>query len=178
MHLNSSAAGHQSRAQVQAVWIKQATIRPLLPFPDEAKLLQRYLVDTVHVLADRFPNLRLAYFSSRIYAGYATSLLNPEPHAYESGFAVKWLIADQIEGDPDLSYDRERGLARSPWLAWGPYLWADGTKGRSDGLKYAVTDLRSDDGTHPSATGMQIVATQLLDFFSSDPTTRPWFMAR
>ena len=38
MHLNSSAAGHQSRAQVQAVWIKQATIRPLLPFPDEAKL--------------------------------------------------------------------------------------------------------------------------------------------
>ena len=167
-----------SRAQVQAVWIKQATIRPLLPFPDEAKLLQRYLVDTVHVLADRFPNLRLTYFSSRIYAGYATSQLNPEPHAYESGFAVKWLIADQIEGDPDLSYDQERGPARSPWLAWGPYLWADGTKGRSDGLKYAVTDLRSDDGTHPSATGMQIVATQLLDFFSSDPTTRPWFMAR
>ena len=44
----------------------------------------------------RYPNLRLAYLSSRIYAGYAQTALNPEPYAYESGFSVKWLIERQL----------------------------------------------------------------------------------
>ena len=50
----------------------------------------------VRMLKGRFPNLQLAYVSSRSYAGYATTELNPEPYAYESAFAVRWLIQDQI----------------------------------------------------------------------------------
>ncbi|MBI3697971.1 MAG: hypothetical protein HY238_24445, partial [Acidobacteria bacterium] len=158
------AAGVTAK-QVQVVWLKQAIIQPQRPFPAEAKRLQGYLVDTLRNLNDNYPNLKIAYLSSRIYAGYATTPLNPEPHAYEGAFAVKWAIADQIAG---------KGLAR-PWLAWGPYLWADGMKGRADGLRYLREDLQPSDGTHPSIAGREKVARQLLEFLKSHPTSRPWF---
>jgi len=90
--------------QVQAAWIKQANGGPTRPFPEEVKFLKECLVTNLHILADRFPNLRIAYISSRIYAGYTQVGGSPEPHAYESGFAVKWLIADQIAGNPELNY--------------------------------------------------------------------------
>lgn len=102
--------------QVQAVWLKQAIIQPSRPFPAEAKRLQEYLIATVQNLTSRYPNLKIVYLSSRIYAGYAASPLNPEPHAYESGFAVRWTIADQIAGKPELNYDAAKGAVRSPWL--------------------------------------------------------------
>ena len=161
--------------QVQAVWLKQAIIMPQRPFPAEAKRLQGYLAATLHNLAARYPNLKIAYLSSRIYAGYATTPLNPEPHAYESAFAVRGVIASQIAGHAELNYDPSKGPVRSPWLAWGPYLWADGIKPRSDGLTYLPADLGSD-GTHPSPSGREKVAQLLLDFLKKDPTSRPWFL--
>ena len=163
--------------QVQAVWIKQANAGPNRPFPEEVIALQEHLVMNLHVLADRFPNLKITYLSCRIYAGFAETPLNPEPHAYESAFAVKWLIADQIAGKPELNYDPEKGVVRSPWLAWGPYLWSDGVKGRSDGLIYTREDL-AEDGTHPAMSGRKKVAAQLLSFLKSDPTARLWFIER
>ena len=68
------------------------------------------------------------------------------------------------------------GKLGRPWLGWGPYLWTDGLRGRSDGLKWRCTDVQSD-GTHPSPDGVHSVAKQLLNSFTSDPTTRPWFVA-
>ena len=41
----------------------------------------------LNMAKERYPNLRVAYLSSRIYAGYATTPLNPEPYAYESAFS-------------------------------------------------------------------------------------------
>ena len=168
-------AANVTPKQVQVAWIKQATPGPTRPFPAEVKTLQGYLLQTVQVLANRFPNLKIAYLSNRIYAGFATSALNPEPHAYETAFAVKWLIADQISGMPELNYDSEKGEVRSPWLAWGPNLWADGLKARGDGLTYARDDL-GDDGTHPSMSGRAKVAKQLLAFLKTDSTAQPWFV--
>ena len=162
--------------QVQAVWIKQAIQRPQRPFPVEAKTLQNDLVANLHILAGRFPNLKIAYLSSRIYAGYTNSPLNPEPFAYEDGFAIKWLIADQMAGNSELNYDPTKGTVRSPWLAWGPYLWADGITPRSDGLTYTREDLAGD-GTHPSASGQEKVANLILTFLKNDPTARPWFLS-
>lgn len=161
--------------QVQVAWVKEADARPTEPFPIHAERLQSELARIAQILKDRFPNLKIAYYSSRIYAGYATTALNPEPFAYESGFAVKWLVERQIDGDPELNFDPARGEVKAPWLAWGPYLWADGLTPRQDGLIWECDDFR-DDGTHPSESGRQKVATLLLDFFKSEPTARPWFL--
>jgi len=162
-------------AQVQAAWIKEADANPRDPFPGHARTLQRELVAIVQHMRQRYPNLKVVYLSSRIYGGYARTPLNPEPFAYETGFAVKWLIEDQIRGDPALNFDPARGPAKAPWLSWGPYLWANGTVKRADGLFYEEDDLGGD-GTHPSPRGCQKVARLLLEFFKSDTTARPWFL--
>ena len=165
--------------QVQVAWVKQANARPTEPFPIEAKRLQADLIRTLQNLHDKFPNLKIAYLSSRIYGGYALTPLNPEPHAYESGFAVKWVIAGQISGSPELNYDPAKGPVRSPWVAWGPYLWADGIQGRKiDKLVWTRNDLAERDGTHPSESGRRKVAQLLMDFLKTDPTSKPWFPAR
>ncbi|MCI0428155.1 MAG: hypothetical protein L0Z46_09090 [Nitrospiraceae bacterium] len=166
-----------TRNQVQAAWVKQAVPQPFRTFPEEPRLIQGYLKETVQNLARFFPHLKIVYLSSRTYGGYARSTLNPEPHAYEGGFAVKWLIASQIADDPELNYDPAKGPVRSPWLAWGPYLWSDGLKGRSDGLTYAASDFNSD-GTHPSQQGREKVSRQLLSFLKRDQTSRPWFVGQ
>ncbi len=149
--------------QVQAVWLKEAIARPTEPFPADARRLQNDLRAILGILRTRYPNLRLVFLSSRTYGGYATSALNPEPYAYDSGFAVKWTVQDRIEG-----------RLSGPWVGWGPYLWTDGTRGRKDGFTWTCTDTRSD-GTHPSPSGRLRIAQLLLRFFTSDPLARPWF---
>jgi hypothetical protein len=165
-----------SRAQVQVAWLKEADAGPSEGFPKYARKLQEEMANIVRLMHERFPNLRLVYVSSRIYAGYATTRLNPETYAYESGFSVKWLIEQQIKGEPSLNYDRAKGEMKAPWLSWGPYLWAKGTEKRADGLAYEPTDLAGD-GTHPSESGRRKVAEQLLRFFKQDSTAKPWFLA-
>ena len=160
--------------QIQVAWVKQARANPaaLGEFPKHAEALKNDLAVIVRSLRGRFPNLKLVYLSSRIYAGYAATPLNPEPYAYESAFAVRGLIQDQIDGKPDLNLDPDRGEVRAPLLLWGPYLWADGVKGRkSDDLTWHREDLAGD-GTHPSDAGQRKVAALLLRIFQTDPTTR------
>jgi hypothetical protein len=136
----------------------------------------------VRALKTRYPHLQLVFFSSRIYAGYATTTLNPEPYAYESGFAVKWIIQaqiDQMRNGGTIVDTRAGDLSLNsgaPWLAWGPYLWADGTTPRSDGLVWLQNDLAAD-GTHPSQSGQQKVGSMLLAFFAGSSYTMPWFCA-
>lgn len=164
--------------QVQVVWMKQANARPTEPFPDHARKLESDLAATVKRLKSTFPNLRLIYVSSRTYGGYATTALNPEPYAYESAFAVRWLILRQVRGEMALNHDAQRGAVAAPVLLWGPYLWADGLTPRRDGFIWKREDFR-DDGTHPSVTsGRDKVARQLLAFFKSDPTAKVWFVRR
>ena len=165
-------------AQVQIVWLKQAQIGPakLGEFPKHARSLQDDTAVILRQLKTRCPNLRIAYLSSRIYAGYATGPLNPEPYAYESAFSVRWLIEAQMSGDPNLNCDPAKGQVKSPLLLWGPYLWADGVKGRqSDDLVWKREDLAGD-GTHPSPSGREKVAQLLLKFFKSDPNAKTWFL--
>ena len=65
----------------------------------------------------------------------------------------------------------------APVLLWGPYLWADGTVPRSDGLVWNCEDL-ADDGVHPSESGRQKVADMLLNFFTTDSLARVWFLPK
>jgi hypothetical protein len=164
-----------ARQQVQAVWLKEANAGPMLPFPVHAKELEDQQANILHILGDRFPNLKLVYISSRIFGGWAKTSLNPEPYAYESNFAVKWLVERQIKGDPELNFDPTQGPAKAPWLSWGPYLWANGTTPRKDGFFYVEDDLREDDRTHESEQGQDKVGRELIKFFKTDPTSRGWF---
>jgi hypothetical protein len=159
------AAEGISPREVQVVWLKEAIAGEDRPFPHDAKALRANLRLIAQILAQRFRNLRLIYTSSRTYGGYAVTALNPEPAAYDSGYAVRWLIQDRME-------KRLRG----PWIGWGPYLWTDGEKGRADGLTWTCADVQPD-GTHPSPAGAAKVARLLLRFFKSDPTAKTWFTA-
>jgi hypothetical protein len=183
IRIQNLAPAGLTEAQVQVAWLKVANAQPSASLPaanSDAYTMVAQMGDIVRAMKTRYPNLRLVYISSRIYAGYATSTLNPEPYAYETGFAVKWLVQAQIDQmrsgriDPragDLSYNS--GVA--PWIAWGPYLWADGMNTRSDGLTWARAELQSD-GTHPSQSGQQKVGAMLLDFFKYEPTAKAWFL--
>jgi hypothetical protein len=168
-------------AQVQAVWMKHARIAPAThgEYPAHGDELAGHIVKSLNIAREKFPNLRVAYLSSRIYAGYAVTGLNPEPYAYESGLVVRRLIRDQIAGDAKLNFDPAKGDVKSPLLLWGPYLWADGTTPRkSDGLTWKREDL-GPDGTHPSnPSGREKVAKLLLEFMKNDPNARGWFVAR
>lgn len=170
--------------QVQVLWLKQQlngdNLRQFGRFPASAEGLQDHLRTIVQIARQKYPNLRLAYLSSRGYGDYASA--DRGLGAYESGFAVKWLVEEQIAGDPALDHTGPDAVA--PWLSWGPYLWADGlgpdravggVPGRSDGLEWRCSDFNPD-GVHPNTAGQQKVARALNTFFRTDATTRPWFL--
>lgn len=162
-------------AQVQVAWIKLTLVRGG-DFPDKAQALQGYLQEIVHILHERYPNLHLVYLSSRTRSFTYWRGLSPEPLAFETGFAVKWLIEQQLAGDPALNFDPEQGAVTAPYLSWGPYLWIDGENVRADGRIWTQADM-TQDCTHPSASGNQQVAEMLYEFFTTDNTAVSWFLA-
>jgi hypothetical protein len=166
--------------QVQAIWLKQQIRGDNLgAFPGGAQTLRDRLRDIVTIARSKYPNLRVAYLSSRTYGDYHGPVRGTG--AYQQAFAVKFLIHDQIDGDARLDF-ADTGPA--PWLAWGPYLWAvglgaddqpGGIPGRADGLEWACSDFSSD-GIHPAAAGRTKVATSLMTFLKNDTTATPWFL--
>jgi len=165
-------------AQVQVAWIKEARGSPnsLGAFPVHAQVLRSDLEAIARSLKTNYPNIKIAYFSSRTraYTNYPLAE-SPEPFAYESAFSVRWAIEDQLNGAANLNFDPEKGPVVAPWMAWGPYLWADGTNPRSDGFVWLCSDLGGD-FTHPSPSGSDKVAHELLAFFKTHPTATPWFL--
>ncbi|MGQ0816330.1 MAG: hypothetical protein ACT4O1_18025 [Gemmatimonadota bacterium] len=177
-----------SEQQVQVAWVKMANSTPRRSLPDsaaDAYRLHAGLGNVLRALKTRYPNLQMVFLSSRTYAGFATTALNPEPYAYETGFANKWVIEDQIRqtapGTAPVTPSRAGNLdyrtGGVPWVAWGPYLWAgDQNHRRADGFYYVAADFQSD-GTHPSTSGESKVADLLLNFFKSSEFTSCWFLA-
>lgn len=155
-------------AQVQIVWLKTALAHQPPAFPGKAQLLQNTLRSIVQNLRTKFPQLKLIYLSSRTYGGYSETGLSNEPIAYESAFAVKWLIEEYLT-----ARNHDRSI---PWVSWGPYLWANGLTPRKDGLCWARSDFESD-GAHPSSQGVLKVAALLWRFFESDAAAQPWFFS-
>jgi len=154
--------------QVQVLWVKHARIQPEKygEFPEHAKELQGHIASSLDIARKTFPNLQVIHLSSRIYAGYASTRLNPEPYAYEGAFAVRWVIQDQLKAADGI---------KGPVVLWGPYLWADGlTPRKSDGLIWERKDL-GPDGTHPSPeSGREKVAKLLLNFVKTNPMAKGW----
>ncbi|HYM78861.1 MAG TPA: choice-of-anchor D domain-containing protein [Candidatus Dormibacteraeota bacterium] len=166
--------------QVVVVWMEDTDGIATGSFPSDITTMQseyETMMQTMHTL---FPNLKLVYFSSRVYGGYSNGVGkpdNPEPYAFEVGYAVKWAIQDQLNGNANLNYNPLLGPVVAPWMSWGPYYWSNGMLGRSDGLEWDCADF-SADGTHPSsAYGQLKVSTALLNFLKTDDTTIPWYLA-
>ena len=169
-----------TRAQVQAAWVLLAVARPAEnggDFPGHTNVFHDACVRIFNRMTSTFPNLRIAYQTTRIYAGYASTPLNPEPYCYEYGFAVRQLIQEQIAGNPALNADPALGKVRAPVLYWGPYVWGDGTTPRRDGLIWTPQDMRND-GTHPADSGRLKMSKYLLEFLQTDETSRRWFANR
>ncbi|MBS0264321.1 MAG: hypothetical protein JSS02_20450 [Planctomycetes bacterium] len=163
-------------AQVQVVWIKLANPGPSGDLAQHGKALQKDTTAVLQQARERFPNLRLAYLESRIFAGHATTGLNPEPYAYEGAFVVRWLIQAQQRGDRELNYKHGADAVKAPLLLWGTYLWGDGAEPRqSDGLVWNRDDFAAD-GTHPSEAGQRKVAELLLKFCKTDDQVKSWFV--
>jgi hypothetical protein len=204
--------------QVQVAWLKEANGRvhtyergclplgtkcvPLCdptvsgcvnsPNTTDAINLEMELGDILRAAKERWPNLKMVFLTSRIYGGYGVpSAGSPEPYAYETGFAVQFLIEAQIIQmrtgiiDPvagDLNYNN----GTAPWISWGPYFWADGPIPRSDGLVWCDGSLSPNppcngevdfesDGQHPKSVTKQV--NMMLNFFLNSPYTKPWFSA-
>jgi hypothetical protein len=163
-----------SPEQVQVAWIKHAEPGPS---PDTvplqyARKVKDDIAASLAITRSTFPNLRIAYLSSRIYGGYnivGIRRVNPEPFAYETAFSVRWVIQDQIKREQMDKFEE-------PVLMWGPYLWADGVIPRKgDNLVWERKDL-GEDGVHPSRIGAEKVARLLLEFFKYDAGAKKWFV--
>lgn len=172
-----------SENQVQAAWVKLQDAKPSVSLPADsadARVLLANLGLVLRALRVRYPNLGIVFLSSRSYAGYATTDLNPEPFAYESAFSVRWAIESQINEMRGLPWNPLAGTLNyaknlAPIIVWGPYLWAEPTP-RSDGLSWQRADFE-EDGTHPSQLGESKVGGILLEFFKSSPYARCWFVS-
>jgi len=167
--------------QVVAAWVDETDTTVTGTFPSDIAALQSELETISQNLHAKFPNLKLVYFGSRIYGGYSNNTTrppqDPEPFAYESGFAAKWAIQDQINGNANLNYNAANGPVMAPWMGWAAYTWANGLLARNDGTVWGCQDLQFD-GTHVSnPVGRQKEANMMIQFFKSDTTSVPWFVA-
>lgn len=167
--------GTLNRNQVQIAWIKITMAGPQ-NFPDHVSYLHERLVEIVHTAKLLLPNLKIVVLSSRTrsydinFPNTSQHGLSSEPYAYEDAFAVRDFIGEQIQNPTG-----RLNLASTPYLTWGPYLWIDGENPRSDGRIWPAQDLIVD-CTHPSQSGTQKAAAQLMAFFTTSPLTFPWFL--
>jgi hypothetical protein len=185
---NRLAAAGVTPEQVEVILWKNADKQPTVSLssttvcsptsPVDACMYEKFSGEMARFAKGWYTNTQQLFVHSRIYAGYANINLNPEPFAYENGFATKWLVNAQItqistgQIDPtagDLGYDV------APWIGWGPYFWASGTTPRNDGLTWLIGDYQTD-GTHPGPSAITKVADQMMLWYFSSAYT-PWFRA-
>lgn len=167
--------------QVQVMYVEVVLGNPTLSLPNsnaDTYQLVRAGGNQMRAIKTRYPNVHQTYVAPRDYAGYAKTTLSPEPYAYETAFAVKWLIQAQITqlatgiidplaGDLDLSV--------APWLTWGPYLWATSTP-RADGLFWTLSHYDPKDGMHFSKSGETKASSWMMSWFSSSPFSTCWLL--
>ncbi|QQR90475.1 MAG: hypothetical protein IPJ88_01645 [Myxococcales bacterium] len=163
-----------AQQEVNVIWIK-LSINKISSYDDPLAKFRQSLEDVIRVASSRYPNLKQVFLSSRTHAFTSDveniSLLNPEPFAYTSAFAVKDLIQASING--------QFSSEGFPLLVWGPYIWAEGSRNDNtlmNGFTWTINDVEGD-CTHPGPTGEEKVGQALLKFFLNDPLAAPWFRA-
>ncbi len=148
---NLANAG-ETKADVSVIWFMIANSINRKTVDEYSTTLESDVRDSLDLFAIEFPNLKIVWIQSMIYAGYSTVSGNYEPFAYESGKVAQRIVADQ-----DWPF----------FVGYGPYLWADGMTPRDDGLIWLCSDF-ADDGNHPAINGQIKHSDYLLQFFHED----------
>ncbi len=158
---------------VQAIWLLSGQ-QLQGTFPTIAQQLQATWRTMLETLKAKFPNAVLCFNTTDPYHGYSDQ--NYEPWVYEQGFALKWVLEEQIYGAA-LNYDPVAGPVTAPWCAWADYPWADGINARADGLDWICPDDVDYLGVHPSATGAEKLATRQVNALFHNSACWPWLIA-
>jgi hypothetical protein len=172
-----------SEKKVQVVWVATVIPDPAVELPQSTgNAFQEEIAygQIVRAAKQRWPNVQQIFFSGITYTGYATTHQYPEPYGYENSFAVRWTVGAQINQRRTGTIDPLAGdvLTNQPFIAWGPYLWGNGTANPpgSQAITWVPSDFNAD-GLHPHTTGVTKVGTALLNFFLASDLT-PWFRAQ
>jgi len=131
-------------------------------FPERFKEMQALMAKVLAHCVTIYPNLRIAYLTSDGFRHFSRL----EPHVWQEAFAVKWLIASQIQGADGTVFEGPQ--RRLPWMQWGPYIW-DNSWDRSYFWK---------DGVHPQDKAKEIVVAKYWDLLKADPVTKGWLSAK
>lgn len=170
-----------NRFQVQVIWLEEDNTQVTnTSFPSAPQELGTEFKALFKVLLENSPNLQICYLNARGYSGFVDDVSTASsglrhPRDYYNGWAMKWLIEDQIMGDTTLTF---MGTNRkSPVLDWSAYLWSDGNNPRNDGFfMQCPDDLKPDDGLHWSPSGNDKAGNAIFDRFYSDNEARKWFL--
>lgn len=87
----------------------------------DAYTLETELGEILRALKIRYPSLREVFLSSRTYGGYAATILNPEPYAYESVPAERLSGLGQHRSRD--TYGRQPSRARVPVAVPARHIW-------------------------------------------------------
>lgn len=170
-----------SYKQVQLAWVEiDNTANPDTSFPGATLDLVSEYQALFEVLLIKFPNLKICYLSARAYSGFAIptqggvgkGLLYPRD--YLSGWANKFFIENEINGQPGFIY---KGANRTiPMVTWGSYHWSDGSTPRIDGFALECDSDVGGDGLHLTEKGEWKIGLQMFDFFRNDALAKQWFL--
>ncbi|MBC8172469.1 MAG: SGNH/GDSL hydrolase family protein, partial [Chitinophagales bacterium] len=174
---NEVSVAGLTNEQVQVVWFQEDDLlNTTEEFPERADLLVQSFTLAIKDMKKRFPNLKLVYLTGRHTTEYMKpdgTIRHKEPRSYYNGWANKWIIEKQINGDASLNYKGEN--AEVPLLLWGPYFWTQGPKPRKDGYTF-TPDMVLNDGVHPNDAGIRKIAGDLIDFWKNDKVSQLWFL--
>lgn len=171
-----------TRYQVQVIWIMVTSrVDTILEWPSQPIEVGNKYAQLMPILLAKFPNLKQVYLSGFGYGGYADPTkefydMIVEPSSYWNNWSVKFLVENQINGDPALKFTEPDRM--SPWVAWGPHLWADGLRANNeDHLRWnCESDYKPDGGGyHLSDRGKDKTGKLIYKFFKDSEVAADWF---
>ncbi|MBS1731368.1 MAG: hypothetical protein JSS67_11445 [Bacteroidetes bacterium] len=165
--------------QVQMLWICTDDSSSITDWPTRPLIAKESIKAAARTLKIKFPNLKILYMIGRPYTwdmsdtlGKISNVRSRNPAPYHQGWAEKWAIEDQINGDPGVAYKGPNAVA--PIMTWASYQWTQGKKPNADGFAWYPSDTR--DGLHPTDAGKDKLAQFLWNFLYNDPYTTKWFL--
>ncbi|CAN5215306.1 hypothetical protein BH11BAC6_BH11BAC6_09420 [soil metagenome] len=159
--------------QVEVVYMEtDDSIRNMI-FPARPINTKNQYAVTMQLLLKKFQNLKVVYLIGRTTTFLASGKKpqNREPGPYYNGWACKFLIEDQINGNIATAYKGPDAV--SPMITWGWYEWSVGYQPRNDGFVW-TRELTSD-GLHANDQGADILSTNFFNFLLNDPFANIWF---